>query len=168
MNEDEGEQEEAVNEDVMSGSRYSISNENCKIFVDTISDVKLLPQDSKTPVSQDEIDLAKECSKEMTKASDELKAEMEKISQMPADPNYNSEEGKVTDQDLMREKTPKEGQTDKSDKVVACVNSNCQFKSAEQKAAYDAAMSKYKESTQNAMSSYKEKKSQLGSTQGGK
>jgi hypothetical protein len=64
----------------MSGSRKSISNDNCHIFVSILSDVKLLPKDEQTPVPDDEVELAKDCSKEMTKASDEFQAELEKIS----------------------------------------------------------------------------------------
>lgn len=99
---------EPVNEnvDIMSGNRTSISNDNCKIFISTTSDVKFDRGEGGTPVTEEEIEAAKECSKKMTEASDELKAEMERISQMPPDPNFNPEDGKVSDEDLTKTKTP--------------------------------------------------------------
>jgi len=99
---------EPVNEnvDIMSGNRTSISNDNCKIFISTTSDVKFDRGEGGTPVTEEEIAAAKECSKKMTEASDELKAEMERISQMPPDPNFNPEDGKVSDEDLTKTKTP--------------------------------------------------------------
>lgn len=63
------------------------------------------------PASDKDIELANKCTSEMTEALNELQKEMDKITKMPADPNYKEHPSMESDEDEIyaTEHTPKEG-----------------------------------------------------------
>lgn len=115
------------------------------------------------PVSDADMKAAEQCNEELTEASDELEKELERIKNMPADPNYPPEN--VVDELYNSVHTPNENQQDvpedsdeeyKGDKVCSAFSTDVTLKSPEQKAAYDAAVAKYNQKTQASMNKFKD------------
>ena len=91
-----------------------------------------------------------------------MEKELERIKNMPSDPNYTPEH--VEDELYNCIHTPNENQQDvpedsdeeyKGDKVSASFDTDITLKSPEQKAAYDAAIAKYNQDTQTSMNKFK-------------
>ena len=90
------------------------------------------------PVSDADMKAAEQCNEELTEASDELEKELERIKNMPADPNYPPEQ--VVDELYNSVHTPNDNQQDvpedsdeeyKGDKVCAAFSTDVTLKSPE-------------------------------------
>ena len=111
---------EAPTFDSMKGDVCEIKTKNCSINLSTVNGITL----NKENPSPDEVKLANKYQRKLDNLREDLKKKLNDIANMPADPDFNLEDGKVKESSVISGEPEANG-----DNIWVGFNENHQFKS---------------------------------------